>query len=207
MGSRSQTATGGNTAEVGSDTLPVLTFGSAADWDAWLAGNHATAAGAWLKIAKAGAPEGTVSYSDAVDVALCHGWIDGQKGRFDEAYWLQRFTPRKPGSKWSKLNTERARRLLETGRMRAAGLREVDLARADGRWDAAYEPQSRAEVPADLAAALAANPAAQAFFDTLDRVNRYAVIYRVTSVKRPETRAKKIAGFVVMLSEQRKIHP
>jgi uncharacterized protein YdeI (YjbR/CyaY-like superfamily) len=140
-------------------------------------------------------------------VALCHGWIDGQKGRHDDDYWLQRFTPRKPGGNWSKINTERAAALIASGRMRPAGLREVEQAQADGRWERAYQSQSRITVPEDLARALAANPRAREFFATLDGTNRYAVLYRIASAKRPETRAKRIDTFVAMLSEHKKIHP
>jgi uncharacterized protein YdeI (YjbR/CyaY-like superfamily) len=190
-----------------SDPLPVMSFESAQAWDAWLSAHHAGSPGLWLKIPKKGSAAQGVSYSDALDVALCHGWIDGQKGRHDDVYWLQRFTPRKPGSNWSKINTERAAALIESGRMRPAGLQEVERARADGRWERAYQSQSRITVPDDLAAALAANPRAREFFATLDGANRYAVLYRIASAKRPETRAKRIGTFVAMLSEHKKIHP
>jgi len=190
-----------------SDPLPVMTFESTDAWDAWLAAHHAGSPGLWLKIAKKGAAGTTISYSDALDVALCHGWIDGQKGRHDDEHWLQRFTPRKPGSNWSKINTERAAALIESGRMRPAGLREVERAQADGRWAQAYESQSRVTVPEDLARALAANERARAFFATLDSANRYAILYRIGTAKKPETRAKRIDTFVAMLSEHKKIHP
>jgi uncharacterized protein YdeI (YjbR/CyaY-like superfamily) len=190
-----------------SDSLPVVSFDDTHAWDAWLAAHHADSAGVWLKIAKKGSGGRSISYSDALDVALCHGWIDGQKGRLDDDYWLQRFTPRKPGSRWSKINTERASELMSSGRMRPAGLREVERAQADGRWEQAYESQSRVTVPEDLARALAANPRARAFFATLDSTNRYAVLYRIGTAKRPETRANRIATFVAMLSEHKKIHP
>ena len=190
-----------------SDPLPVVSFESTDAWDAWLADHYADSPGLWLKIAKKGAAGRSISYSDALDVALCHGWIDGQKGRFDDEYWLQRFTPRKPGSNWSKINTERAAALIESARMRPAGLREVEAAQADGRWEQAYESQSRVTVPEDLARALAANPRAGEFFATLDSANRYAVLYRIGTAKRPETRAKRIETFVAMLSEHKKIHP
>jgi uncharacterized protein YdeI (YjbR/CyaY-like superfamily) len=190
-----------------SDALPVMSFGSTDAWDAWLAAHHADSPGLWLKIAKKGAAGTTISYSDALDVALCHGWIDGQKGRYDDDYWLQRFTPRKPASKWSKINTERAAALTASGRMRPAGLREVERAQADGRWEQAYESQSRITVPEDLARALAANERASAFFATLDSANRYAILYRISAAKRPETRAKRIDTYVAMLSEHKKIHP
>ncbi len=189
-----------------SDALPVMSFGSTDAWDAWLAAHHADSPGLWLKIAKKGAAGTTISYSDALDVALCHGWIDGQKGRYDDDYWLQRFTPRKPASKWSKINTERAAALTASGRMRPAGLREVERAQADGRWEQAYESQSRITVPEDLARALAANERASAFFATLDSANRYAILYRISAAKRPETRAKRIDTYVAMLSEHKKIH-
>jgi uncharacterized protein YdeI (YjbR/CyaY-like superfamily) len=190
-----------------SDPLPVMTFESTDAWDAWLAAHHADAPGLWLKIAKKGATGRTISYAEALDVALCHGWIDGQKGRHDDEYWLQRFTPRKPGSNWSKINTERAAALIASGRMRPAGLREVERAQADGRWEQAYESQSRVTVPEDLARALAANERARAFFATLDSANRYAILYRIGTAKKPETRAKRIDTFVAMLSEHKKIHP
>jgi uncharacterized protein YdeI (YjbR/CyaY-like superfamily) len=189
------------------DPLPVVCFESADAWDAWLAAHHADSPGVWLKIAKKGSGVRSVSYSDALDVALCHGWIDGQKGRHDDEYWLQRFTPRKPGSRWSQINTERAEALIASGRMGPAGLQEVERARADGRWEQAYASQSRMTVPEDLARALAANPRAADFFATLDSANRYAVLYRIASAKRPETRAKRIGTFVAMLSEHKKIHP
>ena len=190
-----------------SDPLPVMTFESTQSWDAWLAAHADGSPGLWLKIAKKGSAGQSISYSEALDLALCHGWIDGQKGRHDDDYWLQRFTPRKPGSNWSKINTERAAALIESGRMKPAGLREVEQAQADGRWERAYQSQSRITVPDDLARALAANPRASEFFATLDGANRYAVLYRITSAKRPETRAKRIDTFVTMLSEHKKIHP
>lgn len=189
------------------DPLPLLTFASADAWDAWLAVNHASSPGAWLRIARKNAPEPTVSYAGALTVALCYGWIDGQKGRLDDGYWRQRFTPRKPGSKWSKVNADKAATLIEAGLMKPAGMREVERARADGRWDRAYASQSTAQVPGDLAAALAADEEAGAFFATLDRANRYAILYRVADARRPETRARRIATFVAMLHDHRKIHP
>jgi uncharacterized protein YdeI (YjbR/CyaY-like superfamily) len=142
-----------------------------------------------------------------VDGALCFGWIDGQKAPFDGEHWLQRFTPRKRASKWSRINTQRAEALIAAGRMRQAGQREVDRAKADGRWEAAYHPQSTATVPDDLAAALAADERAGAFFATLDSANRYAILYRVAEAKRPETRARRIATFVAMLADHKKLHP
>src|SRR5579875_3861257 len=188
-------------------SLPVLSFGSAQAWDAWLAGHHAASAGIWLKIAKKGSGATTVSYAEALEVALCHGWIDGQKGKLDDDYWLQRFTPRKPGSRWSRINREKAEGLIASGRMRPAGLHEVERARADGRWDAAYEGQRTIEVPPDLARELAENDRAREFFDTLNSVNRYAILYRIGDARRPETRARRIAKYVAMLEEHKTIHP
>jgi uncharacterized protein YdeI (YjbR/CyaY-like superfamily) len=192
---------------VSAQGLPVLAFGSAAEWEAWLESEHATSDGIWLKVGKKTAPEPSVSYAEALEVALCFGWIDGQKRGFDEEYWLQRFTPRKPGSKWSKINTEKTDALIAAGRMRPAGQRQADTARADGRWDAAYAGQRTSTVPDDLRAALDANPAAADFFATISSANRYAIIYRIGSVKRPQTRARKIAQYVQMLAEHQTIHP
>jgi uncharacterized protein YdeI (YjbR/CyaY-like superfamily) len=187
--------------------LPIRSFSSAADWSAWLDAEHAISGGCWLKIAKKSAAEPTVSYAEALEVALCFGWIDGQKRSFDEDHWLQRFTPRKPGSRWSKINAAKADALMAAGRMRPAGQREVDAARTDGRWDAAYEGQRASTVPDDLRQALAANPAAAEFFNMISSVNRYAIVYRIGSVKRAETRARKVAQYVQMLAEHKTIHP
>jgi uncharacterized protein YdeI (YjbR/CyaY-like superfamily) len=186
--------------------LPVLAFPTAAAWDEWLAEHCATCAGVWLKTARKGAAEPTVSYADALEVALCFGWIDGQKGPLDDQHWLQRFTPRKPGSNWSRINTQKAAALIEAGRMQPPGLREVELAKADGRWDRAYAGQRTAVVPDDLRQALDANPAASAFFETISGVNRYAILYRIQVVKRPEVRARKIAHYVQMLAEHKTLH-
>jgi uncharacterized protein YdeI (YjbR/CyaY-like superfamily) len=176
-------------------------------WESWLAERHATEAGAWLKIIKSGTAGPGVSYSDALDAALCHGWIDGQKERFDDEHWLQRFTPRKPGSRWSKINTQRAQRLIETGRMRPAGMREVEAARADGRWQAAYEGQRTMTVPDDLQRELDGDDAAREFFATLSSANRYAILYRIGDARRPETRARRIAKYLAMLAAHETIHP
>jgi uncharacterized protein YdeI (YjbR/CyaY-like superfamily) len=189
------------------DDLPVLAFGSLQSWRDWLAGHHQTSSGLWLKIAKKGSATPTVSYAEAIDGALCYGWIDGQKGKLDDEYWLQRFTPRKPRSRWSKINREKAERLVAEGRMQPAGLREVEAARADGRWDAAYEGQATATVPPDLARELDLNPVAKEFFATLNSVNRYAILYRIQDAKRPQTRADRIAKYVAMLNAHKTIHP
>jgi uncharacterized protein YdeI (YjbR/CyaY-like superfamily) len=187
--------------------LPVLGFATPGGWDSWLAEQHAVSPGVWLKIPRAGSAEPGVRYADALAVALCYGWIDGQKRRLDDDYWLQRFTPRKPRSRWSKINTEKATELIEAGRMRPAGMREVEQARADGRWNAAYAGQRTMAVPDDLAAELARNDAARAFFERLSGVNRYAILYRIGDAKRPETRAKRIAKYVAMLAAGETIHP
>lgn len=187
--------------------LPTLPFGSADEWERWLAEHHAASQGVWLKIAKKGSGTPTVTYAEAVDTALCFGWIDGQKRPFDESFWLQRFTPRGPRSKWSRINRDKVAVLLETDRMRPAGLAEVERAQADGRWDAAYEPQSTATVPDDLQRALDGNASASAFFSELDGANRYAILYRIQEAKRPETRTKRIANFVAMLERRETLHP
>jgi uncharacterized protein YdeI (YjbR/CyaY-like superfamily) len=187
-------------------SLPVLTFPDAAAWEDWLDTHAETAAGVWLRTSKKGAAQPTVSYQGALEVALCFGWIDGQKAPLDDEYWLQRYTPRKQGSRWSRINTQKADALIEAGRMRPAGLREIERAKADGRWAVAYENQRDATVPDDLQLALDANPAAREFFATISRVNRYAILYRIHSVKRPETRARKIEQYVQMLAEHKTIH-
>jgi uncharacterized protein YdeI (YjbR/CyaY-like superfamily) len=188
--------------------LPVIGFADQAAWESWLAAEHERSAGIWLKIPRKGSGGPGVSYAEALEVALCYGWIDGQKGRLDDdAYWVQRFTPRRPGSRWSKINTDKAVELIEAGRMRPAGRREVDRARADGRWDAAYAGQRAMTVPPDLELELAANDAAREFFATLSGVNRYAILYRIGDAKRPETRARRIAKYVAMLAAHETIHP
>jgi uncharacterized protein YdeI (YjbR/CyaY-like superfamily) len=192
---------------VRNDQLPVLAFPHAAAWREWLASEGERSPGAWLKIAKKGAAASTVSYAEALEVALCFGWIDGQKGSLDDEFWLQRFCPRKPGSKWSRINTEKAGALIDAGRMRPAGLREVEQAKADGRWERAYAGQRSATVPDDLRRALDASPAASEFFETISSANRFAIVYRIDAVKRPETRARKVAQYVQMLAEHKTLHP
>jgi uncharacterized protein YdeI (YjbR/CyaY-like superfamily) len=187
--------------------IPVVAFVDASTWSAWLESHHASSRGVWLKIAKKGAAPATLTYADALDVALTWGWIDGQKGKLDEACWLQRFSPRGPRSIWSKINREKAVALTAAGRMTGPGLTEVERAKKDGRWEAAYDSQSRATVPPDLAAALEANPRAAQFFGTLEARNRYAVLFRVHTAKKAETRAKRIATFVEMLARHEKLHP
>jgi uncharacterized protein YdeI (YjbR/CyaY-like superfamily) len=186
--------------------LPILTFRNRESLETWLAQQPADAPGAWLKLPKKSAGEPSLTKSEAIDAALCHGWIDGQLDAYDDTHWLVRFTPRKARSKGSEVNRKRADELLAEGRMREAGLAQIEAAKADGRWAAAYAPASRATVPADLQQALDANPAAASFFATLKGANRYAILYRIGSVKRPETRARKIAEYVTMLERGETIH-
>ena len=187
--------------------LPIVPFASRYAWEAWLEDHHATSGGLWLKIAKKGSGIETVSYAQALDVALCYGWIDGQKASFDEDYWLQRFTPRRARSKWSKVNRRKATELIEAGKMKPTGLWEVERAKQDGRWDAAYDAQSTATVPDDLRRELENNEPAREFFATLDSGNRYAILYQIQDAKKPETRARRIEKYAAMLSEQKKIYP
>jgi uncharacterized protein YdeI (YjbR/CyaY-like superfamily) len=186
--------------------LPILGFGDGPAFEAWLEAQAQNAPGLWLKLAKKGASERTLTKSEAIDAALCHGWIDGQLNAYDDRFWLIRFTPRKPHSKWSALNCRRAAELLAEGRVRPAGLAQIERAKTDGRWDAAYAPASKAEAPPDLVQALDANPKAATFFSTLTGANRYAILYRIGAVKTAEARARKIALFVAMLERGETIH-
>ena len=186
--------------------LPLMELANRLEWEAWLRDNHDACAGVWLKLAKKGAPRGTVSQAEALEVALCWGWIDGQVGALDEHFYRQRFTHRRPRSKWSRINRDKVTRLIELGLMQPPGLEEIEKAKADGRWDAAYEPQSSASVPPDFAQALAKNPEAEAFFATLTGARRYAFLYRISDAKRPETRARRIEKFVALLAEQKTLN-
>jgi uncharacterized protein YdeI (YjbR/CyaY-like superfamily) len=187
--------------------LPVIAFESQQAWDAWLTSQPAQSKGLWLKLAKKSSGISSVSKPEAIDTALCHGWIDGQLDSFDDKYWLIRFTPRQSASKWSEINRARALQLVELKRMQAAGLNEIERAKKDGRWDTAYAPQSTAQVPDDLRAALAKNKKAKSFFETLDGTNRYAILYRTHAAKKPETRKVRIEKFVLMLAEGKSIYP
>ena len=189
------------------DDLAIVAFPSRAAWEAWLDEHHASAPGLWLKLAKRRSGIESVSYPEAVKVALGYGWIDGQKGSFDDDWWLQRFTPRRSRSKWSKLNRATATALVERGEMKPAGLREVERAKADGRWEAAYDAQSKATVPEDLRRELDRNDRARELFSTLDSANRYAILHRIQDAKKPETRARRIQKYVAMLDEGKKIYP
>lgn len=187
--------------------LPTILFQRPKDWAAWLDKNHAAAAGIWLRLAKKASGVKSVTYDEAVEVALCYGWIDGQKKSYDETSWLQKFTPRGAKSIWSKINREKAQRLIASGQMKPAGLKAVESARQDGRWDAAYDSSSKATVPDDFQAALDRNAQAQAFFATLNKANRYAILFRIQTAKKAETRAKRIEQFINMLEKQEKLHP
>ncbi|WP_066954109.1 YdeI/OmpD-associated family protein [Streptomyces lushanensis] len=184
-----------------------LSFESADAFETWLARHHDSSSGLWLKLRKKAPGVVALDYAQALDVALCHGWIDGQKAALDDSFWLQRFTPRRAGSKWSKINRDKVAALTEQGRMRPAGLAEVERAKADGRWEAAYDGMKAARVPDDLTAALAGTPAAAEFFESLDGRNRYAILYRIQDAKKADTRARRIEKFVAMLAEKKKLHP
>ena len=187
------------------DDLPVQHFKDQKAWEKWLIAN-AGGKGIWLQIAKKDSGIASVNYAQALEVALCHGWIDGQKRSYDEQFFLQRFTPRRPRSLWSKINIDHAERLIAAGRMQSGGLREIEAAKADGRWEVAYRSFSTMEVPIELAAALKKNKKAQAFFDGLDKTNRYSFCWRVHTAKKPETRIARAEKFVEMLAKGEKIH-
>ncbi|MGH9225258.1 MAG: YdeI/OmpD-associated family protein [Acidimicrobiales bacterium] len=184
----------------------IIPFESQAAWDAWLGENHGRTAGVWIRVAKKASGIPSVTHAEALDVALCYGWIDGQRDRFDDQWFIQLFTPRRRRSNWSKVNVCKVEKLIEDGRMQPSGLTEVERAKADGRWDRAYDAPSVASVPDDLQAALDANPEAKAFFETLKGNNRFAILYRIQDAKRPETRARRIDQFVTMLNEGRTIY-
>jgi uncharacterized protein YdeI (YjbR/CyaY-like superfamily) len=183
-------------------------FASREAFAQFLAAHHAdTPDGVWIRFARRGSGIPSVTHAEALELALCYGWIDAQRGKGDETHYVQRFVPRRARSKWSKINRAKAEALIASGAMQPAGLAEVERARADGRWDAAYDPPSTSTVPDDLAAELAARPAARAFFDGLDSRNRYAILHRLQDAKRPETRARRLAKFVAMLEAGERIHP
>jgi uncharacterized protein YdeI (YjbR/CyaY-like superfamily) len=186
--------------------LPVISFADREDWERWLEEHHTSSDGLWLKIAKQGSDIASISYAEALEAALCYGWIDSQKAKFDAEHWLQRFTPRRSGGKWSKANRDKAEELIARGLMKPAGLQEVERARADGRWDAAYAGQRSMTIPDDLRLALEKNERARGFFATLDSRNRYAILYRIQTARKPETRAQRIEKFIAMLSEHEKIY-
>jgi uncharacterized protein YdeI (YjbR/CyaY-like superfamily) len=188
------------------DELPILLFATPRDLEEWLEENHERPEGFWLKVAKKGSGEQSVTYAEALELALCFGWIDSQKRGLDEKFFLQRFTPRRPRGRWSRINRDKVEELLAAEAMRPAGLAEVEAAKADGRWEAAYEGQRTAKIPEDLQREFDTNEAARAFFATLDSANRYAIVYRLNEAKKPETRARRLRKFVAMLERGEKIH-
>ncbi len=184
----------------------IMLFKSKENWAAWLERRHGQSSGVWLRLAKKRSNLESVTYKEALEVALCYGWIDGQKRPESEQSWLQRFVPRSPKSLWSRINREKALALISSGEMKPAGLKAIENAKQTGRWEAAYDSPARAAVPNDFQVALDASPKAKAFFETLDRANRYGVLWRIQTAKKAETRARKIAQFVKMLERKEKIH-
>lgn len=186
--------------------LAVLNHKSSGEFRAWLRKHHRQSDGIWLRIYKKGSGVATVTYAEALDQALCFGWIDGQKKPFDQQCWLQKFTPRRPKSGWSKINTEHAARLIQSGEMAPAGLKEINAAKADGRWKMAYDSFANAAVPADFLAVVAKNKTAKAFFETLNKTNLYSIVYRLQTAKKPETRERRMRTIIEMLARQEKFH-
>src|SRR6266550_1006180 len=187
--------------------LSIMSFETQQDWERWLTEHHTDTVGIWLKIAKKETGISSVYYAEALESALCYGWIDGQKASFDEQYWLQKFTPRGPKSMWSKVNCDKATALLASDRMQPAGRRQMELAKVDGCWEAAYESQSKITIPDDFQRELDNNQKAKEFFKTLNSVNRYAILLRIQTAKKPETRSARIQKFIEMLAKNEKIHP
>lgn len=192
---------------VSKSPLPILSFKSPEDWEKWLGKNHASSKGVWLKIFKKDSGKPTVTYAEALDGALSYGWIDGQKDSHDGEAWLQKFTPRRPKSNWSKVNTGHVERLMKAGRMKPAGLKEVEAAKKDGRWESAYHSQSAATYPGDFLREVGKNKKAKAFLQTLNGANRYAIIYRLKTAKKPGTRERRMKQFVEMLTQGKTLHP
>lgn len=189
------------------DTIQTLTFAAPADWRMWLSKNYTLEEGIWLKLAKKNSGIPSITYAEALDEALCYGWIDGLKRPFDDKYWLQRFSPRRAKSVWSKVNREHIERLANAGKMEASGLTAVEAAKADGRWDAAYDSPSKMTIPEDFQQVLDANATAHEFYKTLNKTNTYAILYRIQSAKKPETRTRRIEQIIEMLANGDKIHP
>jgi len=196
-----------NTARKSDKDLPVMLFKNQKAWEAWLVKHFDSSAGLWLRLAKKSAKLQSVSFQEALEVALCHGWIDSQAKSFDEESWLQKFTPRGPKSIWSKINRAKAIELIEQGRMRAAGLAAIERAKENGRWEAAYDSHRTAVPPSDFETALNKSPKAKAFFATLNSQNRYAILFRIQTAKKPATRQKRIDQFIRMLEKHEKLYP
>lgn len=188
------------------DPYPIITVETPLLWEKWLEKNHSIEAGVWMKFAKKNSPFKTISYSEALDIALCYGWIDSQVKKFDENFYLQKFTPRRSKSIWSKVNTERIEQLIQSGRMKAAGLKQVEEAKKDGRWIAAYDSPGKAEIPSDFLTLLDKNKKAKTFFDTLNKTNVYAITWRIQTAKKPETKEKRMQQIIEMLSKGEKFH-
>ncbi len=188
------------------NNLPILFFASPQEWEAWLHEHHTASSGVWLRHAKKASGLQSVSYAEALDVALCYGWIDGQKKSYDESSWLQKWTPRGAKSIWSKVNREKIQQLINQDRIQPAGIAAVEAAKRDGRWDAAYDSPSQAAVPDDFQAALDSNPTANAFFATLNKQNRYAILWKIQTAKKAETRAKRIQQFIEMLEQHETLY-
>lgn len=189
------------------DGLPIVQFAEPQAWSDWLAQHHQSERGVWIQMAKKASGIPSVNHEQALEEALCYGWIDGQRRSYDERYFLQKFTPRRPKSTWSKVNRDKVQRLIEQGRMQPAGLAEIEAAQRDGRWDAAYDSVSQAVVPEDLQAVLDEDEAAKRFFESLDSRNRYAILFRLQTAKKPETRQRRLQKFVSILKAQEKIYP
>jgi uncharacterized protein YdeI (YjbR/CyaY-like superfamily) len=186
--------------------LPIVSFQSAQEWEEWLAGNHASSVGVWLRFFKNGSGKPTVTHDEALDAALCYGWIDGQGKKYDELSWLLKFTPRRAGSIWSRRNTEHVKRLIQENRMQPPGFAEVEAAKADGRWERAYDSPSKMTVPEDFLEELSKNQEAKAFFETLNKANIYAIAWRLQTAKKPETREKRMKAILTMLAKGEKFH-
>jgi uncharacterized protein YdeI (YjbR/CyaY-like superfamily) len=184
----------------------IVAFSSAKELERWLAINHSKSAGIWLRFFKKNSGVPSVSYDEALDAAICFGWIDGQLKKYDEESWLRRFAPRRPKSVWSKRNRQHAERLIRAGRMQTAGLQEVEAAKQDGRWEAAYDSPSKMQIPDDFLNELAKNKRARAFFETLNRANVYAIVWRLQTAKKPETRQRRLASILAMLAQEQKFH-
>ena len=195
------------TSKNNSKELPIKLFKNQNMWETWLAKNFDTSAGLWLRLSKKSSKLKCISYQEALEIALCYGWIDGQKKKFDENTWIQRFTARSSKSIWSKINRAKALDLIEQGRMQSAGLYAIEIAKKNGRWDAAYDSHSTAEPPKDLLNAFKKHPAAKEFFETLNSQNKYAILFRIQTVQSPSTREKRIAKFISMLEKHEKLHP
>ena len=187
--------------------LPITLFKDGKAWETWLKKHAATSRGLWLRLAKKSAALKSLTYAEALDVALCHGWIDGQKKSHDQDSWLQKFTPRGPRSIWSRINRSKALELIEQGRMRPAGLAAIEVAKVNGRWETAYDSHRTSTLPDDFVKALGRNPKAKAFFATINGTNRYAILWRIQTARKPETRQKRIEKFVQMLEDHETLHP